>query len=183
MSTIPSAASSVQADILPEIRNRYSCRAYQDRDVEPEKLSRVLEAARLAPSARNMQEWRFVVVRDADLRQRLVPAANNQAFVGQAPVVIIGCAEQADYVMRCGQKAHPIDVAIAMEHIALQAAREGLGTCWVGSFYPDQIKQILGIPEPISIVEIMPLGYPADQPRAKNRQPIEKIVCYDRWGW
>jgi len=169
-------------DVLPEIQQRYSCRAYRDQPVEQDKLDRILEAARLAPSARNMQEWRFVVVRDPELRQQLVPAAANQAFVGQAPVVIVACGDQADYVMRCGQKAHPIDVAIALEHIALQAVREGLATCWIGSFYADQVKKILGIPDHISIVELMTLGYPADQPRPKKRVPIEQIVCYDRWS-
>lgn len=170
-------------DILPEIQQRYSCRAYQDRPVEQDRLQRVLEAARLAPSARNMQEWRFVVVRDRQLRQRLVPAANMQAFVGQAPVVIVACAEQADYRMRCGQLAHPIDVAIALEHMALQAVREGLATCWIGSFYQDQVKDLLNIPQHISVVELLTLGYPADRPRRKDRLPIDKIVCYDRWSF
>jgi nitroreductase len=169
-------------EVLAEIRQRYSCRAYQDRPVEQEKLDRVLEAARLAPSARNMQEWRFVVVRDAQLRRQLVPAANMQEFVGQAPVVIVACVEQAEYRMRCGQLAHPIDVAIALEHMVLQAAREGLATCWIGSFFPDQVRTVLGIPEPISLVELMPLGYPADKAKAKSRVPMEKIVCYDRWS-
>jgi nitroreductase len=169
-------------EVLAEIRQRYSCRAYQDRPVEQEKLDRVLEAARLAPSARNMQEWRFVVVRDAQLRRQLVPAANMQEFVGQAPVVIVACAEQAEYRMRCGQLAHPIDVAIALEHMALQAVREGLATCWIGSFFPDQVRNVLGIPEHISLVELLPLGYPADKPKPKSRVAMEKIVCYDRWS-
>ena len=146
-------------EVLAEIRQRYSCRAYQDRPVEQEKLDRVLEAARLAPSARNMQE-----------------------FVGQAPVVIVACAEQAEYRMRCGQLAHPIDVAIALEHMALQAVREGLATCWVGSFFPEQVRNVLGIPEHISLVELLPLGYPADKPKPKSRVAMEKIACYDRWS-
>ena len=111
------------------IRQRYSVRAYQDRPVEQEKLDRVLEAARLAPSAGNRQEWRFVIVRDPGKRARLVEAAGGQAFVGQAPVVIVACAKNNGHLMRCGQACYPIDVAIALEHIALQAVEEGLGTC------------------------------------------------------
>ena len=135
----------------------------------------------MAPSARNLQEWRFVVVQDAETRRRLVTAANNQAFVGEAPAVIACCAANSDYTMRCGQKAYPVDVAIAMTHMALQAAEEGLGTCWIGSFYEDQVKALLGIPESVRVVELMTLGYPADQPKPKTREPMEKIVCYDRW--
>ena len=170
-------------DVLPEIVQRYSCRAYQDKPVEQDKLDRILEAARLAPSARNMQEWRFVVVRDAALRKKLVPACNNQQFVGQAPVVIVACGDMADHVMRCGQHSAPIDVAIGLEHIALQAVREGLATCWIGSFFADQVRQLLGIPEHIAIVEVLPLGYPADQAGPKKRVSIGEIACYDRWSF
>lgn len=167
--------------LLDVVRNRYSVRSYQDRPVEKARLETVLEAARLAPSAKNFQEWRFVVVQDAATRARLVPAANNQAFVGQAPVVIACCGLNADYVMRCGQHSCPIDVAIAMEHMALQAVAEGLGTCWVGSFYEDQVRQILGIPPEARVVQLMTLGYPADRPRTPNRVPLSAIVAYDRW--
>lgn len=168
--------------LLSEITNRYSCRAYQDKPIEQEKLDRIVEAARLAPSARNLQEWRFVFVRDAKLRQKMQVAANNQPFVAQAAVVIAACAE-SDYVMRCGQRCGPIDVAIALEHIALQAVAEGLGTCWIGSFFPEQVRQVLGIPENVAVIELMALGYPADQARSKTREAAGKIACYDRWAW
>ena len=169
-------------EIMPEIQQRYSSRAYLDKPVEQAKLDRILDSARLAPSARNMQEWRFVVVRDQQLRRQLVAAAANQQFVGQAAVVIAACGEQADYRMRCGQLAHSIDVAIALEHMALQAVREGLATCWIGSFDPDQVKKLLHIPEHISVVELLTLGYPADKPGPKDRVPVEQIACYDRWS-
>jgi nitroreductase len=167
--------------VMSQILRRYSVRTYQDRAVEKEKLDAVLEAARLAPSARNMQEWRFVVVREKEIRQKLVAAAHNQAFVGEAPVVIACCGTNADHVMRCGQFSYPIDVAIAMEHMALQAVEEGLGTCWIGSFYEDQVKAILGIPAAVRVVELLTLGYPADKPGVKKRVPVEQIACFDRW--
>lgn len=169
--------------LMEQIRSRYSVRSYQDRPVEKEKLDVVLEAARLAPSARNVQEWRLVVVQDAGTRKNLVQAANNQIFVGEAPVVIACCATNIDHVMRCGQTAYPIDVAIAIEHMALQAVEEGLGTCWIGSFYEDQVKTILGIPDDIRVVELLTLGYPVDKPKSKNRVPVEKIVCCDKWAF
>jgi nitroreductase len=169
-------------DVLEAIRKRYSCRAYHDRPVEEEKLNRVLEAARLAPSARNFQDWRFVVVTDARAKQRLVEAANNQAFVGSAAAVIVACSE-SDHVMRCGQPVAPIDAAIALEHIALQATAEGLATCWVGSFYPDKVRAILGIPDRIAVIELMPIGYPADKPGPKKRDTLDSIVCYEKWAF
>lgn len=168
-------------NVIEQIERRYSARSYESRAVEPEKLANVLEAARLAPSANNRQEWRFVVVQDADTRQALVTAANGQKFVGEAPVVIACCAVDTDYIMRCGHRAFPIDLAIAIEHMALQAVAEGLGTCWIGSFYEDVVRKILGIPEDVRVVELLTLGYPADQPRAKSRLPLDEIVCHETW--
>ncbi len=121
-------------EILPAIQQRRSVRAYTAQPVPETQLQAVLEAARLAPSARNLQAWRFIVVRAAATRARLAAAANRQAFVGQAPVVIAGCAVNTEYVMRGGQLAYPIDLAIALDHMTLQAAAAGLGTCWIGSF-------------------------------------------------
>ncbi len=170
-------------NLLQAIQQRRSVRAYQPQPVEHEKLLRVLEAARLAPSARNMQDWKFIVVQDETTRERLLPAVNNQAFVPSAPVIIVGCATQPDYVMRCGQPSGPIDVAIALEHMALQAVEEGLGTCWIGSFYPDQVKAILDIPDDVVVVELLTLGYPAGNlPESKPREPLESIVAFERWS-
>ena len=167
--------------VFEAIRRRYSCRLYEDQPVETDKLGRVLEAARLAPSAQNMQDWRFVVVTDKATRVKLAEAANNQMFIAGAGVVIVACSN-SDYVMRCGQATGPIDVAIALEHIALQAVEEGLATCWVGSFYPDKVRAILGIPEDIAIIELMSLGYPATGgPKEPKRLGLAKIVCYEKW--
>ncbi len=172
------------AGILRCIEKRYSVRSYQNKSVEPEKLNRVLEAARVAPSAKNFQEWRFIVVQDAETRKKLMVAANNQSFVAEAPVVIVCCAVNTDYVMRCGQLAYPIDVAIAIDHMTLQAAEEGLGTCWIGSFYEDQVKRILGIPENnIKVVELLTLGYPKDKQPERKRKAIDQIVCYEKWDF
>lgn len=168
--------------LLTQIQKRYSVRSYLAQPVEKDKLLTVLEAARLAPSAKNFQEWRFVVAQDQATRQKLMVAANNQAFVGEAPVVIAGCAAQADYIMRCGQLAYPIDLAIAIDHMTLQAVEEGLGTCWVGSFYEEQVKAILGIPKEIRVVELLTLGYPKSRVyKTKERLPLNKIACFDKW--
>jgi len=164
------------------IAARYSCRNYVERPVEKEKLDQIFEAARLAPSAKNLQDWRFVAVTDKETKRRLAEAANNQMFIAKAGVVIVGCSN-SKHIMRCGQAVGPIDVAISLEHIALQAAELGLGTCWIGSFYADKVRAVLGIPEDIEIVELMSLGYTADTAKVKKREPMENIVCFERWSF
>jgi len=166
--------------VFEAISRRYSCRAYKDTPIEPDKLNKVLEAARLAPSAKNLQDWRFVVVTEKATRLALAKAANSQMFIADAAVIIVACSN-SNYAMTCGQAIGPIDVAIALEHIALQAAEEGLATCWIGSFYPDKVRAVLGIPESIAVIELMSLGYPADKARGPKRFALEKIVCYEKW--
>jgi len=170
----------IAMDVFDAIQKRYSSRSYQDRPIEQEKLLRILEAARLAPSAKNLQDWRFVVVTDRAKKHKLAKAANNQMFIAQAGAIVAACSVE-DQVMRCGQPVGPIDVAIAMEHIALQATTEGLATCWIGSFDPDKVRQILEIPEDVDIIELMSLGYPADKATESRRLLLEKIVCYESW--
>src|SRR5512136_2361800 len=150
-------------NVIDAIASRRSVRRFSSRPIEDDKLTRILEAGRLAPSARNMQDWKFVVVKDPGLRRKLAEAARNQDFVGQAPVIIAACGT-SDYVMTCGQLTYPIDVAITVDHMTLAAVEEGLGTCWIGAFYEDKVREILGIPQSIRVVALLPLGYPAQPP-------------------
>jgi len=169
-------------DVIEAIKNRCSVRAYQKKDVEEEKLQTILECARLAPSASNLQEWRFIVVRDKKTRASLAGAANNQMFVAQAPVILVCCADTKHHVMRCGEKCYPIDVAIAIDHITLAAVELGLGTCWIGAFYSDKVRGLLGIPDSVPIVSLLTLGYPRPgSARPKNRLPLEEIVRHEHW--
>lgn len=169
-------------DVLDAIKTRKSVRKYLSMPVEKEKLTAILEAGRLAPSASNRQEWRFVVVGDDATKRKLAEAANNQTFVGEAAVVIAACAETDGHVMSCGQACYPIDVAIALDHVTLAAEELGLGTCWIGAFNESRVKQILSIPAQVRVVALMPLGYPSDPSVAKkNRLPFNKIVKYEHW--
>ena len=167
-------------DLMQAIRARRSIRNFLDKYVEEELLLAVLEAGRLAPSARNMQDWRFIVVRDAATRSLLAKAARDQQFVGQAPVVIAACGT-SDLVMTCGQPAYAIDVAIALDHMTLAAASLGLGTCWIGAFYEDKVKEILGVPPEIRVVALLPLGYPAEEPGPRGRKSLDEIVAREHW--
>jgi nitroreductase len=167
-------------DLMQAIRARRSIRNFLDKSVEEELLLAVLEAGRLAPSARNMQDWRFIVVRDAATRSLLAKAARDQQFVGQAPVVIAACGT-SDLVMTCGQPAYAIDVAIALDHMTLAAAAFGLGTCWIGAFYEDLVKEILGVPPEIRVVALLPLGYPAVEPEPRPRKSLDEIIAREHW--
>jgi len=169
-------------NVMDAIKKRKSVRKYLDKPVKDKKLNTVLEAGRLAPSASNRQEWRFVIVRDPETRKKLAEAANRQTFVGKAPVVIVACAETDGHVMMCGQPNYAIDVAIALDHMTLAAVESGLGTCWIGAFDERRVKKILGIPEEIRVVELMPIGYPSDpSPVEKKRLPLDTIVKYEHW--
>jgi len=168
--------------VFDAVKKRSSIRQYLEKPIEVEKLNVVLEAGRIAPSARNLQEWRFIIVKDLDIRRKIGEAANGQVFVGEAPVVIVACAVTDGRVMSCGQLCYPIDVAIALDHMSLVAVELGLGTCWIGAFDEGKIKEILGIPNDVRVVELMPIGYPKfDRTKKKDRLSFEKVVRYDHW--
>lgn len=170
-------------DVFEAIKKRRSVRSYLDKPVEEDKLSKILEAARLAPSASNRQEWRFVAVKDKKLRTQLAKAAKNQLFVAEAPLVIACCAETDNHVMGCGQLCYPIDIAIAIDHMTLSARDLGLGTCWIGAFNEEEVKKILEIPKNIRVVELLCLGYAKeDSQQPKDRLNIEKIVFSEKWN-
>ena len=161
------------------IKNRKSIRDYEDKPIPEDKLLRVLEAARLAPSGGNRQEWKFIIVRDSQRRQKLAQAAEGQTFVGKAPVVIAAVATQPTPMMICGVPAYAVDLAIAVDHITLAAVDEGLGTCWIGAFSQEVARKILNIPSKYKLVALMPLGFPQEQGRPKNRKSLDEIVCYE----
>ncbi len=167
--------------VMEAIQSRFSSRAWKSYEVEEEKIEQLIEAARLAPSASNRQEWRFVVVRDAEMREKLAEASRGQDFVGKAPVVIVACAQGTGHVMTSGLECHPIDVAIAVDHITLAAVELGLGTCWIGAFNADEVKRLLGIPPEVVVVALLPVGYPAQEPGPKRRLALEEILMYERW--
>ena len=168
--------------IIEEISKRRSIRAYLPKPVEKEKMDRILEAARLAPTAKNLQDWRLLIVEEGALRDQLVEAASpHQQFLKTAPILLAACALNPHYVMRCGQAANPIDLAIVLDHITLQAVREGLGTCWIGSFDEHEAKRVLGIPEEVRIVQLMSLGYYEKEPSARPRKDAAQLFTWNRW--
>lgn len=168
-------------DVLTAIKGRRSIRAYSPREIEDEKLKRVLEAGRLAPSAVNRQEWKFIVVKDPAIREQLVEAASGQKFLGEAPLALVACGTEPTKVMKCGQHAYNIDVSIALSFMILEAWEQGLGSCWLGHFDEDKVKKILDIPPEVRVVAMTPLGYPAETPAPRPRKSLDEIVSYDKY--
>jgi nitroreductase len=157
------------------IQQRYSTRAYKPIAVPDDVLARVLEAARMAPTAANRQPFQLIVIHAAGREAELARIYGNSWFT-QAPLVICACR-----VRRDGKNYADVDVAIAMDHLTLAAANEGLGTCWIGAFDPAAARDVLGLPEGIEPIVFTPLGYPADQRQPKRRRPLETLVRYERW--
>jgi nitroreductase len=108
-------------------------------------------------------------------------AAMNQAFIGQAPVVLAACATESEKVMLCGHPTYAVDVSIAFAYMLLQAYALGLGTCWIGAFKEDEVKSILGVPKGVRVVALSPLGYPAVEPAARPRKGMAEIACYEAY--
>ncbi len=166
--------------LLDVITKRYSVRSYQDKEVPEELLKEVLEAGRLAPSADNYQPWKFLVVRDKKKIREVAEKAKMQGFVKNAPVLIVGCIVRKGYPLSMGGSSELIDIGIALDHMTLQAAHIGLGTCWIVAFSEKELKEVLGIPENIRIPAVLTLGYPRDtHPGRKHRKPFEEVVSFE----
>lgn len=158
---------------------RRSVRAYGDAAVADATVLRVLEAARLAPSACNKQPWQIYVVRAAETRAAMFPDA-RQAWIAAAPVVLVVCSRPGEaWVRKYDEKNHAdVDASIAMEHLILAATAEGLGTCWICAFDPAVVRTALELPAELSPVAITPLGVPAELPEARPRKGLEEVVVW-----
>ncbi|GAH25912.1 unnamed protein product [marine sediment metagenome] len=169
--------------LMDLIEKRKSIRSYKHQDVEEEKLNYILQAFRKAPSAKNLQPWKLIIVKDKKKISDLSIACNNQTFLSEAPILIVACAkeDEAYGVMGGYMNSYPIDIALALEHLILAATEKGLGTCWIGAFKEKLVKDLLDVPANVRVVAITPVGYPAVEGRTRGRKPISKIVCYDKY--
>lgn len=177
-------------DFLQLAASRQSDRAYDaSRKVEPEKLERILEAARLSPSACNAQPWKFVVVTEPELAAKVGKATAGlgmNKFAKDAPVHILIVEESMNITSFLGAKIKDkyfplIDIGIAAAHITLAAEAEGLGSCILGWFNEKEIKEMLGIPARKRLLLDITVGYPTREKRKKSRKPAEKVISYNRY--
>ena len=168
-------------DVLDCIAQRYSVRGYRPDPVNDETLAKVLEAARLAPTAANRQPFRVIVIHVAGREEELARVYGQPWFV-QAPLVLAVVAVPGEAWRRMDGKPYDeVDATIAMDHLILAAAGLGLGTCWVAAFDPTAAREVLGLPDDVEPVAFTPLGYPTTAPREKRRRPLEELVRYERW--
>lgn len=169
--------------LLTEIVKRYSVRRFSPEPVIPERLASVLEAGRVAPSAKNRQAWRFIVVDDPALKRRLQDAAFGQEHIGSAGAVIALCTTNVDYRMPNGQLSYAVDISVAASFMMLQAVHEGLGTCVVTMYDEPEVAEILSVPHSMRVVMMLLVGKPADQEPGleSERFPLERIVSFNHW--
>ena len=177
-------------DVLDAIRAYRPCVQYQSRPVPPEKLKNVLGAARLAPSQRNLQPWRFVVIQDDERKRLLAQASNRGRLIAEAPAVIVAFAVEEDIPVTVGGyiSAYPLDVAVAVDHLQLAATSEGLGSNWIIEFNDEKVRSVLHVPEGIHPIGIIPIGYPADNNGSSKehddgRKSPDEIIAYDEYPW
>jgi len=177
----------VYMEFYDVIKTRRSVRSYKPDPIPDDVLKRVLDAARIAPSGSNRQPWKFIVVKDEETKKKLVPACHNQSWMAEAPLIIVACAQELDYNRGgyMGKLSGVMDATIAFTHLILAARAEGLGTCWIGAFDNERVKEILGVPEGWNVAALTPLGYPAEGENAfretTNRKPLEEIVSTDKF--
>ena len=164
-------------DVFETIKNRRSIRKYKQQRIPEKHLKKILEAARLAPSARNRQPWRFVLVRGIELKKSIAKAAKNQMFIADAGAIVVALGDpEASY------NWYEKDTMTAIEHIVLASTGLGYGTCWIGDFIEEEVKRIIEIPSELKVVALLPIGVPDENPRAKLRRNFNEIFFGEKYG-
>ncbi|RLI30265.1 MAG: nitroreductase family protein [Candidatus Hecatellales archaeon] len=172
-------------EVFEAIYGRRSIRSFRREPIPKEYLTKILDAARWAPSAGNVQPWEFIVVTDGKLKEALARAALNQYFTAEAPVAIVVCADLEKAYQSYGVRGETLyclqDTAAAVQNMLLAAYALGLGSCWVGAFNEEAVSRILGIPEGYRPVAIVPLGFPAESPGPRPRRSLRSIVHMEKF--
>jgi nitroreductase len=163
--------------LLDLILSRRSIRSYENKEIPQEILRQVLEAGRQAPSAANRQPIRFVVVKDSEAKNELSKSLFGK-HIKNSPVVVVGCADEKSLLT--GNWA-VVDTTIALQNIVIAAWTFGIGSCWIGSFSEEKVKELLKIPDKWKVVALLTLGYPAEQPDARNRKPFEELFSFNKF--
>jgi len=179
-------------EFMDVIKLRKSTRSYTSDDIEDDKIERMLHCARLSPSWENKQCWHFLVIKEKKTLESLSRTMVINHWIKNAPVLIVACGNPRKSGNRDGMDYFLVDVAIALEHLVLAATDMGLGTCWIGSFNEQKIKDTLDIPQHIRVIALIPVGYPAKTTTFKEkaikkitssnqRKDIAKITHYEKW--
>jgi len=167
--------------VLDVIKARGSIRNYKDKPVPKQALLDILEAARMAQSADNRQPWEFIVVTDPATRKRLAQVAGNQTFVGEAAAVLVCLASPEGSAPVGPFEGFLIDLAIAIENMALTAWDLGIGSCWIGAYDEQNVKELFDVPRNLRVVSLLTLGYPDEKAGRKHRKDLNEIVHYEKY--
>ena len=170
-------------DVFEAIETRRSIRTFTNEKVSDEEVQKLIDAARWAPSAGNIQPWEFVIVRNSNTKHKLSVAALNQTFINEAPVVIVVCADEPRSSWSYGSRGASLyclqDTAAAIQNMLLAACALGLGTCWIGAFHENEVTKVVNAPIGVRPIAIIPVGHTAEKPRARQKRPLKKIVHHE----
>jgi nitroreductase len=175
-------------DMFEAIEKRRSVRKFKQTPIAKEDLRKILEAGRLAPSGGNRQPWYFIVVREPETKKALSKAANNQKFLADADTVIVALGDstiskaKTPYRLSQARIPHLQDPMIAVEHMVLAATALGYGTCWIGAFNAEEVKTVLKIPENLTVIALLPVGVPDENPPARPRKALKEIFFKESYG-
>jgi nitroreductase len=167
---------------LEVIKARGSIRSYKDKPIPKQAFLNILEAARMAQSAANRQPWEFIVVTDPAIKKKLVQAAGHQSFVGEAAAVLVCLANSEESASVGSFEGFLIDLAIAIENMVLTAWDLGIGSCWIGAYSEQRVKELLDVPRDLRVMSLLALGYPDERPGPKYRKDLDEIVHYQKYG-
>ena len=165
----------IKMEVKEAIASRLSIRRYAESSISPDHMETLFRAAQLAPSANNGQNWEFIFVGDAEIKRRLVSACSNQSFVANCTYFIAGVADPR-------QKWHMVDITIAFTNFTLQAADLGYGTCWIGAFEENRVKEILGVPNERKVVICMTFGVPEGRHVPRGRKSLDEFIYLNQYG-
>ena len=168
--------------VLDVIKARGSIRSYKDKPIPKQALLDILEAARMAQSADNRQPWEFIVVTDPAIRKKLVQAAGNQSFVGEAAAVLVCLANPEESASVGPFGGFLIDLAIAIENMVLTAWDLGIGSCWIGAYDEEKVKELFDVPRYLRVMSLLTMGYPDERSGGKRRKALDEIVHYQKYG-
>lgn len=165
-------------DVMDVILSRRSIRQYEQKEIQTEVLNKILEAGRQAPSAANRQPIHFIVVTEDNIKKELSKGLFNR-FIKDSPLTIVGCANTG---ARLTGKWSIVDTTIALQNMVIAAWTMGIGSCWIGDFKEEKVKELLQIPNKWKVVALIPFGYPAEQPKPKKKKPVTELVSFNKFS-
>jgi len=166
-------------ELYQAIKNRRSIRSFKEKKISEDGIEKLIDALRWAPSAGNLESRKFYFIFNNEIKQKLAQAALGQSFIAQAPLVVVGCADNK-ITQRYGERGKDLysicDVSAAIENMLLMAYDQGLGTVWIGAFDEKKVAEILELPENLRPIAIIPVGYPNENPFPPERKDKEEII-------